>query len=558
MNAAMNMGSTSSNYRFQDYASMMLYGGFLKMIERRLLSHCCLITLLIPTFAWALNEPENAPISPAEPAMAVPAKSAPVPSPVKPVPVQTAPIQPDPAQASSVSPAAVQAVPAQPASVKPAPILAVPVKPTLPAPVKPAPLQAVPAKPVPVQSAPAKPIPAKPVPAKPAPARSVAATSAPYSATSISATDNVPQTIDIEVFIRENCLQCDKAKEFLTKLQSLQPQLKIATRDVRKEPAALELLKRMAQNQGGAELDYPAFVVGGQLIIGFTEEASTTQLILDTLSIGNPTDAQSCTTGKEPSCGLIPPAPIPKPESIFFNVFGYSVPLLQVSLPLFTLAMGILDGLNHGSTWVLILIISLLTPMKNRSLIFAIAGTFIAVQGIIYFILMAVWFNIFVKIESSLISQSIIAIIALLTGAVYLKNYLQFGQKISISLHEISKPGIYTRIRKIAQAQNLVVALLGTIVLAIVVQLGELTYKSVFPALYTQVLAMQHLDKPSNYAYLFLYDAAYMFDDIVVMVIAITTLTQQRSQEKEGRALKLVSGLVLTGVGIYLLHILFY
>ena len=69
------------------------------------------------------------------------------------------------------------------------------------------------------------------------------------------------QTVDIEVFIREDCLNCDKANEFLDKLKKLKPELKINTRDVRKEPAALELLKRIAQNQGVATLDYPAFVV---------------------------------------------------------------------------------------------------------------------------------------------------------------------------------------------------------------------------------------------------------------------------------------------------------
>lgn len=463
------------------------------MLIRRLLSNCCFILLLVPTLAWALNEPE---------ASLAGQSASGEPAPVQPAPEQTAPERPAPA-------------PAVPA--KPSPVLAVPAK-------------AAPVQPASVQTAPAS------------PAR-------------VSPADATDETIDIEVFVREDCLQCGRAKEFLAKLQNLQPQLKIITRDVRKEPAALVLLKRMAQNQGEAALDYPAFVVGGHLIIGFSEEASTAQLILDTLAASHPAskDTQNCETGTEPGCGLIPPAPVAKPEVATIKLFGYSVPLLQIGLPLFTVAMGLLDGLNHGSTWVLILMLSLLSPMKNRPLTFAIAGTFIAVQGIVYLVLMALWLNLFLLIDISRISQIAIASIALLAGAIYFKKYMQLGQITSRSSNEIAKPGIYTRIRKIVQAENLAAALLGTTVLAILVQLGEFSYTSVFPALYTHVLTLQHLNSLGNYGYLLLYDLAYMLDDAILLTIGIVTLGQSRPQEKNRRALKLISGLMMVGLGAYLL-----
>jgi len=44
-----------------------------------------------------------------------------------------------------------------------------------------------------------------------------------------------------------------------------------------------------------------------------------------------------------------------------------------------------------------------------------------------------------------------------------------------------------------------------------------------------------------------------MFDDIIVLGIGVATLSQRRLQEKEGRWLKLASGLVMVGLGVYLL-----
>jgi arginine exporter protein ArgO len=45
-----------------------------------------------------------------------------------------------------------------------------------------------------------------------------------------------------------------------------------------------------------------------------------------------------------------------------------------------------------------------------------------------------------------------------------------------------------------------------------------------------------------------------MVDDIVVLGIGVTLLSRHRLQEKEGRVLKLLSGLVMVGLGVYLLQ----
>jgi arginine exporter protein ArgO len=43
-----------------------------------------------------------------------------------------------------------------------------------------------------------------------------------------------------------------------------------------------------------------------------------------------------------------------------------------------------------------------------------------------------------------------------------------------------------------------------------------------------------------------------MIDDIVILGIGVAMLSRHRLQEREGRALKLISGLVMIGLGLYL------
>jgi glutaredoxin len=363
------------------------------------------------------------------------------------------------------------------------------------------------------------------------------------------------ESADIEAFVREGCPHCEKAEEFLKALALEQPWLRIVVRDIQRDPEALERLKQIAEATG-ANVSVPTFYVHGQTIVGYTDPSTTGKLIRNALTQTppeqkiSPEGAESCEVETSLSCGPESVSPSPEPELTFL---GQRITLKQFGLPLFTLAMGLMDGFNPCSMWVLILMISLLAPMKDRMRMLAVAGAFIAVQGIAYYVFMAAWLNFFLIIGLSRLSQLIIAGIAILAGAVNLKDFWAYGWGVSLSIPESTKPGIYARIRAILQAESLSGAMIGAVVLAVLVQIVEFLCTSGFPALYTRILTMQQLGEASYYGYLLLYNLAYMLDDAIVLGIGIITLSQRRLREKEGRWLKLISGLIMVGLGLYLL-----
>ncbi|MDD5631399.1 MAG: NrdH-redoxin [Methylococcales bacterium] len=368
---------------------------------------------------------------------------------------------------------------------------------------------------------------------------------------------SVVRSADIEVFIRIGCPHCAKAELFLQQLKKEQPTLRILIHDVVQEPPALERLELLVKNQGLGTVRVPAFQIGGQLIVGFSDEITTGQLIRSALAQAlisqNQETSGSCEAKQSLSCEAGSELSSKEPHSFFLDFFGRRLSLDEVGLPLFTLAMGLLDGFNPCSMWVLILMISLLAPMNNRLRMFAIAGTFVAVEGIAYFIFMAAWLNLFLLIGLSRISEIVIAVIAILAGLINLKDFWFYGRGVSLSIPDSAKPDIYAGMRRILQAQNLTGALIGAVVLAILVQIVEFMCTSGFPALYTRILTLKQLDSISYYGYLLLYNLAYMLDDVIILTIGIITLSQRRLQEKEGRLLKLISGLVMVGLGVYLM-----
>ncbi|MGI2325705.1 MULTISPECIES: glutaredoxin family protein [Methylococcus] len=363
-----------------------------------------------------------------------------------------------------------------------------------------------------------------------------------------------PTPADVEAFVREGCPHCERAEAFLATLGREHPGLRILVRDVTRDPRALARLQALAAEHRETPR-VPSFLVRGQWIVGYSDESGDGQRIVAALGdagLAGPAGSQSCEAEAALSCG--PETAAPAASEVFaVELFRRRITLEQAGLPVFTVVLGLLDGFNPCSLWVLILMISLLAPMKDRLHMLAIAGTFVAVEGIAYFAFMAAWLNLFVWIGVSRVSELVIAAIALLAGSIHLKDFWAYGRGISLSIPASAKPGIYARMRRILQAENLWGAMVGAIVLAVLVQFVELLCTSGFPALYTRILTLRQLGGAEYYAYLLLYNLAYMLDDVIVLGIGVVTLSQRRLQENEGRWLKLVSGAVMVGLGLYLI-----
>jgi len=102
--------------------------------------------------------------------------------------------------------------------------------------------------------------------------------------------------------------------------------------------------------------------------------------------------------------------------------------------------------------------------------------------------------------------------------------------------------------RRILKAEYIFVALLGTVMLAMLVQTVELVCTAGLPALYTRILTMQQIERWVYYGYLALYNVAYMLDDVLVLTIGVITMSRYKLQERVGRWLKLISGILMVGL----------
>jgi len=333
----------------------------------------------------------------------------------------------------------------------------------------------------------------------------------------------------LEVFVRDGCPHCADAKSYLAELARELPELPIVYRDVDEDPAARGALAERSRQAGVWPPGVPTFVFEGKVLVGFADAARS-----------------------GPEIRALIGRSVQRTGVVDTELFG-AISASRLGLPLFTIALGLLDGFNPCAMWVLLFLLSLLVRMRDRTRMALVAGTFVLASGAVYYAFMAAWLNVFLVVGLSAGLRIGLGCLALGIGAFNLKDFVAFRRGPSLSIPDAAKPGLYARMRSVLRAQALPASLAAVAVLAVVVNFVELLCTAGLPAIYTAVLAQQQLAPAAHYGYLGLYILAYIADDSLMVAVAVITLGSRKLTEGAGRWLKLISGAVMLALGAALL-----
>jgi hypothetical protein len=288
-------------------------------------------------------------------------------------------------------------------------------------------------------------------------------------------------------------------------------------------------LKRLSRDAGIQAPGVPTFLIDGQLLVGFDGPEGIGRQLL------------ALVERQERTAGMVRLGPLGRLD------------VASLGLPLFTLALGLLDGFNPCAMWVLLFLLSLLVHWRDRRRMALVAGTFVLVSGAIYYAFMAAWLNVFLLLGLSTALRLLLGALALVVGVVNLSEFWRQGSGFTLSIPASAKPGLFARLRGVTQSQALLPALVGVAGLAVVVNAVELLCTAGLPAVYTAVLSQQNLPAMAHYSYLGLYILGYIADDSLMVGLAVLALSSDKLTERAGRALKLISGGVMVALALVLL-----
>lgn len=341
----------------------------------------------------------------------------------------------------------------------------------------------------------------------------------------------------------ETCPHCARAKPVVAEWAENIDWLQVEMVSVQTAtPEQADTVLTLAEEIGEEIVGVPAFLFCKTMEIGF-EAADTTgadmmRQLEDCYDRLDGTTADVAATSGED-------------EHLSLPVLG-EVEADAVSLPVFTVAVAGLDAFNPCAFFVLLFLLSLLVHARSRWRMALVGGVFVVISGVMYFAFMAAWLNVFLVTGQLRWVTAVAGAVALALAVFNLKDYFLPGTGGTLSIPDSAKPGLYARMRKLTTGDAMPTVLLGTVALAAVANSYELLCTAGFPLVFTRVLTLRNLGTSTYYGYLALYNLVYVVPLLLIVGAFVWTLGSRKLSEREGRFLKLMSGMMMLGLGLLL------
>lgn len=348
----------------------------------------------------------------------------------------------------------------------------------------------------------------------------------------------------LHLFWSEGCPYCEAELAWLEGLVQRYPTLEVRTYELSGSDANRALWVQMTTARGVEPTGVPTTVLGEHIWVGFDA---------DRIGPGIEAAVAAAVAEQEPSEPATEPAAPDRAAVLSLPLVG-EIDLASRSLIVSTLLIGFVDGFNPCSLWVLSLLLALVLHTGSRRRVLIVGGTFLAVTTLLYGVYIAGLYSVLSYIAYVPWIRVVVAIIAATFGILGVKDFLAFRRGPSLSIPESRKPGLYRRMRAVTAADRPLPAVVaGTAAMAVGVSLIETPCTAGFPVIWTNLLAVNDTATGAAVVLFGLYMLVFLLDELAIFGVAVVTMRAAKLQERHGRLLKLVGGVVmLTLAGVML------
>jgi cytochrome c biogenesis protein CcdA len=345
----------------------------------------------------------------------------------------------------------------------------------------------------------------------------------------------------LTIFWGDGCPHCAAEWEFLEELAAQFPDLEIRGYEVWYDTANQRHFVDIMRQLGMEARSVPTTIFAGRVWEGFSPAVGE-QIRQAVSAEMRPADDSSGTDQ-------------PASEVIDLPIVGEadvgSMPLLAS-----TMLIALVDGVNPCSLWVLSILLALVLRTGSRRRVIAIGTTFLAVTALLYGLYIAGMYGFLSYAANQTWVRLAMAVIALVFGVINLKDYFWYGRGLSLSIPAGRRPALYRRIRSVAaEGEALPIALAGTALLAVGVSVLETPCTAGYPLLWANLLTAQDIGLAGAIPLFAVYMAVFLLDELVVFGTAVVAMRASKLEERAGRLLKLIGGVVMIALALTLVFV---
>lgn len=349
--------------------------------------------------------------------------------------------------------------------------------------------------------------------------------------------------VTVYLFYSSTCVHCKAENAFLDDVASnYGDKIDIKRYEVTGSIVNSNYMDAAKAKVGSTSAGVPFTIIGDKYYVGYSESIgktmeNTIDSYLDT-TVTNTDDNNSDNSVDE------------EKSNINIPLLG-DVDAKKVSIPIVAVILGTIDGFNPCAMWILLFLINMLFNMKDRKKMWLLGIIFLITSAFVYFLAM-LGLSLVIGMTAVTWVRTLIALVAIIGGIVNLNSYLKTPKDGCTVIDEKKRKKYFTRIKKFTGETSLILAILGVIALAASVNLVELACSAGFPTIFISILDLNGLNGLESILYILLYIVFFLIDDIVIFVIAMTTLKVSGITTKYNRMSHLVGGIIMIIIGLLL------
>lgn len=365
--------------------------------------------------------------------------------------------------------------------------------------------------------------------------------------------------VNVYIFYGKECPHCEAALKYLTSIEK-KYDLNIVKYEVWHDTKNQEIMKDIGEYLDFNVRGVPFVIIDNTPISGFMEnnteetyryhikQASKDSFYDDVgVKLGVVKEEKKTTSKKS--------------TTVNKNEFMFNVPLIgkvnlkNMSLPIVSIVLGLIDGFNPCAMWVLLFLISTLIGMKDKKRLWILGLTFLITSSLVYLLFMLSFLEFAKFINGVSIIRFLIAIVALIGGIINLKSYIKsIGKDDGCDvISEKKRKKYFKKIKEFTHEKKFILALLGTILLAASVNVIELACSAGIPVIFTSLLAMNNLSGIQYFIYILIYILFFMLDDLVIFAISVKSMELTGMSTKYSKYSHLIGGILMLIISILLL-----
>jgi glutaredoxin/cytochrome c biogenesis protein CcdA len=242
--------------------------------------------------------------------------------------------------------------------------------------------------------------------------------------------------------------------------------------------------------------------------------------------------------------------------------FTFDLPLIGVvdlqtfSLFSLSLVLGVIDGFNPCAMWVLVTFLTLLSQAGSRKKMIFLAGLFILAQGIMYNLILNVWYKTWDFVALDQYVTPLVGILALGGGLFFLWRWHKNKKtELVCDITDLdSQMKTIDKFKEVVNSPITLASVAAILVIAFSVNIIEFACSIGIPQAYTKILELNLLTFFERQWYIMIFTLGYMFDDVLVFGLAIWGYSKlQAHGGKYAQWSLLIGGVLMLLLGLLLI-----